>query len=229
MSILRILPIAKARGCAVGIFKLLPRWRCSHKPLRKFSPAFFKRRHGSNAVGRWSSSAEDEIPISFERARKGEQVLGLAGGGNVPLRNLGGVQTKFQTDTPMGSFFGYLGTYKRNFEHPLWSLYRAEQKGEGSPLLAGAILLSVHKLTNLATELNWKAGTFPFPLSQKLTFREVFEGLGELFSKSSPKNASPFKKAPTKKRVFFIRLEFGRKAGGGRGSGHGRGRACRRR
>ena len=80
------------------------RRRCSHKPLRKFSPAFFKRRHGSNAVGRWSSSAEDEIPISFERARKGEQVLGLAGGGNVPLRNLGGVQTKFQTDTPAGSF-----------------------------------------------------------------------------------------------------------------------------
>ena len=30
-------------------------------------------------MGRWSSSAEDEIPISFESARKGEQVLGLAG------------------------------------------------------------------------------------------------------------------------------------------------------
>ena len=27
----------------------------------KFSPAFFKRRHGSNAVGRWSPSAEGEI------------------------------------------------------------------------------------------------------------------------------------------------------------------------
>jgi len=29
---------------------------------QKFSPAFFKRRHGSNAVGRWSRSAEREIP-----------------------------------------------------------------------------------------------------------------------------------------------------------------------
>ena len=74
-------PFGEDLGAAGGgIFKLLPRRRCSHKPLRKFSPAFFKRRHGSNAVGRWSSSAEDEIPISFESARKGEQVLGLAGG-----------------------------------------------------------------------------------------------------------------------------------------------------
>ena len=91
-------------GACGGNLKRLPRWRCSHKPLRKFSPAFFKRRHGSNAVGRWSSSAEDEIPISFESARKGDQVLGLAGGGNVPHRKLGVVQTKFQTATPMGSF-----------------------------------------------------------------------------------------------------------------------------
>ena len=81
------------------------------------------------------------------------------------------------------------------------ALYREEQKGEGSPLLAAAILPSVHKLTNLATELNWKPQTFPFSLSQKLTFREVFEGLGELFSKSSPKTASQ------KPRPLFKKLK----------------------
>ena len=68
------------------------------------------------------------------------------------------------------------------------ALYREEQKGKGAPLLAGAILPSVHRLKNLVNRLNWKPQTFPFPLSQKLTFREVFEGLGELFSKSSPKS-----------------------------------------
>ena len=71
------------------------------------------------------------------------------------------------------------------------------------PAARGSIVPSVHRLKNLVTKLNWKAGTFPFPLFQKLTFREVFEGLGELFSKSSPKNASPFKKAPHKNRIFF--------------------------
>ena len=37
-------------------------------------------------------------------------------GGNVPLRNLGGVQTKFQTDTPMGSFVYAEGDVCLNFE-----------------------------------------------------------------------------------------------------------------
>ena len=89
----------------------------------------------------------------------------------MPLRKFGDVQTKFHASSPM-------------------ALYRAEQKGEGSPLLAGAILPSVHRLTNLVTKLNWKPQTFPFPLSQKLTFREVFRGCGGVFSKKPPHNAS---------------------------------------
>jgi len=38
---------------------------CSHKSKEvKFWSTFFKRWHGSNAVGRWSRSAEREIPLS---------------------------------------------------------------------------------------------------------------------------------------------------------------------
>ncbi len=41
-----------------SLTNILPLTHCT-----KFSPAFFKRRHGSNAVGRWSPVATGEIPL----------------------------------------------------------------------------------------------------------------------------------------------------------------------
>ena len=56
------------------------------------------------------------------------------------------------------------------------------------PAARGSIVPSVVKLTNLVTKPNWKPQTFPFLLSQKLTFREVFRGCGGVFSKKPPQN-----------------------------------------